>query len=222
MAESCKIYITARKANGAKPAGSEAEVVTYSDADPLDTLRSIVERQPDVVGLDHEFATSSQGLALIERLRDDPILAHMEIVVVLADGTEYRYDPDMPAGAMPEAPAREPAKDGAQRRAPRVRIKDGSRVLVDGLEVELVDLSVVGAQVLCTMSLHPGKTVRVILPEDDEQVKVTGVVMWARFVMVPGQEAPRYRAGIAFTDPDPVAVLRYCARHRKDENPAAE
>jgi hypothetical protein len=219
MPESCKVYITVRTPAEAA-AGSQAEVVTYSDADPLRTLQSVVERQPDVIALDHEFAASAQGVALIDRLRDEPLLASAEIVVVLADGTQYRYGGDQPAAEVPEAPPREPAKDGALRRAPRVPIRDGSRVLIDGQEAGLVDLSVLGAQVVCVEALRPGKTVRAILPENSDQVKVTGVIVWARFEMAPGQASPRYRAGIAFTDPDPVAVLRYCGRHRRDDLPA--
>jgi hypothetical protein len=219
MPESCKVYITARKPTGAKAAGSQAEVVTYSDADPLRTLQSVVERQPDTIALDHEFAASPRGLALIERLRDDPVLAGTEIVVVLADGTQRRYGGDLPAAPIPEPPPCEPVDDGAMRRAPRVPMNDKARLVLDGQDAMLLDLSVLGAQVLSAVALGPGRTVRVILPGDDEQVKVQGVVVWARFEMAPGQSSPCYRLGIAFTDPDPVAMLRYCGRHRREDLP---
>ena len=49
------------------------------------------------------------------------------------------------------------------RRAPRVRMREGIEVLVDGNTASLVDLSTVGAQVVCTSVLKPNQRVRVTL-----------------------------------------------------------
>jgi CHASE2 domain-containing sensor protein len=219
MPESCKVYITARTPSEAQAAGSEGEVLPYSESDPLRTLQSLVERQPDTIALDHDFAASPRGLALIERLRADPVLAGAEIVVVLADGSQYRYGPGLPATSVPKAPPREPAKEGAMRRAPRVALREGTRMRLDFQDAVMVDLSVLGAQVLSPTPLQPGRVARATLLEDDGQVTMHGVVVWARLEMAPGQTSPCYRAGLAFTDPNPVAVLRFCGRHRA-ERPA--
>ena len=51
------------------------------------------------------------------------------------------------------------------RRAPRIRIKDGVEVAVDGNPAALVDLSTVGAQVVSPTVLKPNQRVRVTIGE---------------------------------------------------------
>ena len=79
------------------------------------------------------------------------------------------------------------------RRAPRVRIKEGVDVAVDGNPAALVDLSTVGAQVVSPTVLKPNQRVRVTM--ENGKVKCAGAVVWAAFEMPKGLPT-RYRAGI--------------------------
>jgi hypothetical protein len=221
MPESCKLYITSTPADelagvSRSPGG---DVVPYDEQEPQRTLQAIIERRPDVVAFDHEFAASTKGLALIERLRGDPLVSGAEIIVALADGTHYRFTGK---GAPVPVPARESAfrpvsSDGKTRRAPRIPIRAGVEVLVGHAKATLIDLSILGAQILTPMAPRPGRAVTVQLLEEEggeAPIKVHGTIAWARFEGPAEGTGPRYRAGIAFTDPDPVAILRYCDRHR--------
>ena len=90
-------------------------------------------------------------------------------------------------------PARPP------RRAPRMRADD-EEAFIDGSPVVLIDLSASGAQVRSTSVLRPQQRVKFVLSPARGSVKTTAVVAWSSFEMAP---TPRYRAGIAFTDPIP-------------------
>ncbi len=218
MAESCKLYITSAPADelSRTPGG---DVVPYDDREPQRILQAIIERRPDVVAFDHEFAASTKGLALIERLRGDPLVSGAEIIVALADGSHYRFTAK---GAPVPLPANESAfrpasADGKTRRAPRITIRPGVQVLVGHAKAVLVDLSILGAQILTPAAPRPGRAVTVQLLEqegDETPIKVHGTIAWARFESPTEGAGPHYRAGVAFTDPDPVAILRYCDRYR--------
>jgi hypothetical protein len=220
MPESCKLYITSTPADKlAEPSRSPGgDVVPYDDQEPQRTLEAIIARQPDVVAFDHEFAASSKGLALIERLRGDPLVSGAEIIVALADGSHYRFTgKGAPVPVPTLASAFRPASpDGKTRRAPRIPIRAGVQVLVGHAKAVLVDLSIVGVQILSPTAPRPGRTVTVQFLEDDGEtsIKVHGTIAWARFEPPSERAGAHYRAGIAFTDPDPVAILRYGDRHR--------
>ena len=61
------------------------------------------------------------------------------------------------------------------RRAPRIPIKDGVEVAVDGNPAALVDLSTVGAQVVSPTVLKPNQRVRVMMGDGKTAVKCAGV-----------------------------------------------
>ncbi len=89
------------------------------------------------------------------------------------------------------------------RRHPRFRMRDGVVAQIDGKDAVVVDLSAGGAQVVSAATLRPNQKLRVSLPlEPDARVRAT--VAWASFELPKGPSAaPRYRAGIEFTDDDP-------------------
>jgi hypothetical protein len=103
------------------------------------------------------------------------------------------------------------------RRASRIPIREGFEVQVDGNPAALVDLSVVGAQVLSGAVLRPNQTVRILLPDDQDIVRVRASVAWAKFELprTPASAA-RYRAGIEFKDADAALVEALCGRNRRD------
>ena len=99
------------------------------------------------------------------------------------------------------------------RRAPRYRIAGTLDALVDGTQSLLVDLSVIGAQVVSPIVLKPNQRVRVSLQDQRGAVRFNASVAWASFE-IPPSSGPRYRAGLEFIDADAAAIEAYCLRHK--------
>ena len=128
-----------------------------------------------------------------------------------------------PAATIPEpAPAPAPAQTATAgalldktgtRRAPRYKIAAKVDILLDGGPSGLIDLSTVGAQVVCPAALKPGQRVRIGLSDEKANLRFNGSVAWASFEIPPGS-GPRYRAGIEFIGADAAGVDAFCARHR--------
>lgn len=98
------------------------------------------------------------------------------------------------------------------RRAPRFRMTEGTGAQVEGALVKVVDLSTIGAQILCPLSLKPQQKVRMVLADDLGMVKFSASVAWAFFEIPKG--VSHYRAGLEFKDAEPKAVDAFCKRHK--------
>ncbi len=66
---------------------------------------------------------------------------------------------------------------------------------IDGNPAALIDLSIVGAQVVSPTVLKPNQRVRVIMDDGKTAIRCSGAVAWAAFEMPKGLPT-RYRAGI--------------------------
>jgi CHASE2 domain-containing sensor protein len=195
-----------------QPEFTDAEAFPATDA--LKALEAITRTRPQVIVLDHVFAASARGAALVNRIKADPALASCEIRIVEAT-----------AATTPEpTPAPPPASetvdtaagvavptathlDTGTRRAQRYVISGNVEVLVDGSPAALVNISMVGAQVISPSSLRPNQRVRMSLVDEARPIRFNGVVAWASFEMP--KEGPRYRAGINFYDAAPEMVTRF-------------
>lgn len=195
----------------------------FSDAEALRALEVITRERPSVVALERLFAATSRGAALINRIKADPALSGCEIRIIAHDSAYARVSPrrpaDMPAGATPAvvvaeapAPAAAPLDHRGTRRAPRCRMAEGVEVQIDGNPATLVDLSIVGAQVLSPTILKPNQRIRMWLPDAARPMRFSAAVAWASFEIPKG--VPRFRAGIEFFDADPDAVARFIERHK--------
>ena len=72
------------------------EAIAFAGTDALQALDAITRWRPDVVAIERNFATTSRGAALIERIAGDPALAACEIrVVALDDGRQVRTWADL-------------------------------------------------------------------------------------------------------------------------------
>jgi len=190
----------------------ESPASAFPDSDALQALQAIVKQRPEVVVLDHAFASTSRGAALVNRIKADPSLATCEIRVVQHGAAAAPAAPAT-ATAVLEAPAPAAALDVAgTRRAPRYEMAEGTEALVDNQPVTVVDLSTVGAQVVSPLILKPKQRVRVTLPEAGTGVRLRAVVAWAVFEMPKG--TPQYRAGLEFLDSNPEPVDRFREAHQ--------
>ena len=198
----------------------------FADTDALRALDSITRERPDVVALERGFAATSRGAALIERVKADPRLTACEIRVVAYDSDYARVSPRSeepartglaavaPGPAVAEAvpPAVAPLDQRGTRRADRFKIADGVEVRIDGNKASLINLSLVGAQVVSPTILKPNQRVGFTLADRTKPARCRAVVAWASFEMPEG--VPRYRAGIEFFDADRAAVTRFIQAHK--------
>jgi hypothetical protein len=88
----------------------------------------------------------------------------------------------------------------------------GIELLVDGTPATLIDLSTGGAQVMSSNSLKPHQRVRLTLP-GPTPIRLNGAITWAMFEMPAG--GPRYRAGVAFVDPDTAGIAAFIKANRQ-------
>lgn len=198
---------------------SGAELHTFTDAEALEALDHIIRTKPRIVALDHAFSGSSRGTALINRIKDDPSLSQCEVRVIAHDTALNRVPvkraPAASGGAAVAVDEPKAALDQrGTRRAPRIRIREGVDVLVDGNTASLIDVSTVGAQVLCSTVLKPNQRVRVTLNDAKGAIRCSGAIAWASLELPKGLP-PRYRAGIDMTGADPEAVNGFAERHKK-------
>ena len=194
--------------------GASGEILSFSDTEPLAALEAITTHRPQVVALERLFAATSRGAALINRIKSDPALASAEIRIVSHDSEYSRVSPRRQAAdaVAVEAPLTTLDYRGT-RRAPRVRMIDGTEAIIDGTPALLVDLSAVGAQVISTAVLRPNQRIRLALADDAGVLRFNATISWASFEM--SKATPRYRAGVEFRDADADAVEAFSRRHRK-------
>ena len=86
-------------------------------------------------------------------------------------------------------------------------------ILVDGKPGTLVNLSLVGAQLVTTASVKPTQRVRVALIDPQGTIRGGATVVWATFEMP--KEGPRYRVGLDFVHPNTAALEAYIKRHAR-------
>ena len=79
-----------------------------------------------------------------------------------------------------------------------------------------------GAQVLSAAVLKPSQRVRVSMVDEKLTLRFQGTVVWATFELPGAGTAPRYRAGLAFSDADADGIGEYVARHRRREDQVAD
>ena len=188
----------------------------FPETDALKALDAVSRTRPQLIVLDHVFAASARGTAFLNRIKADPVLASCEIRIVEASAATVAEP--APAPAPPSEPADRAAAvavqstaptylDTGTRRAQRYVISGNVEVLVDGNPAALINISLIGAQVISPSSLRPNQRVRMSLVDEARPIRFNGVVAWASFEMP--KEGPRYRAGIHFYDAAPEMVTRF-------------
>ena len=193
----------------------------FSAQEALRALEVITRKRPDVVALEQAFASTTRGAALINRIKADPKLSSCEIRIVAHD-SEYARVPGSAAAPVADgsavavaapAPAAAPLDQRGTRRAPRVRIVEGVEVAIDGNVATLVDLSVIGAQVVSPTILKPNQRVRMSMGDISKPLRFNAGVAWASFELA--KTGARYRAGLEFFDADADAVQQFCDLKKK-------
>jgi hypothetical protein len=105
------------------------------------------------------------------------------------------------------------AKGANTRRASRFRILESLDAVVENGQATVVNISILGAQVVSQPALKPTQKVKIVLPDVNEMLHLSAHVAWATFEQPQPGAAPHYRAGMEFTDAAQEILEDYCRRH---------
>jgi hypothetical protein len=200
-------------------------VLQFTNANLASALEAIQKHAPRVVAIDAILVQTQQGLGFIKRVENLAVPGSAIRLIVHGNGAWTTTARDAQPAKEAEAPiVRAPAsaarpaviaapQTGANtRRAPRFPMLDSLDASVEGGQASLVNISVLGAQVVSRPVLRPGQTVKIALPDAEETLRLTAHVAWSLFQQT-REGAAVYRAGIAFTDATTEALEDYCRRY---------
>jgi hypothetical protein len=88
--------------------------------------------------------------------------------------------------------------------------------VIDGVTTNLVDISVLGAQVLSEPVLRPKQRVKVTIVEDEAVLRFAAHVAWSVYEKPRAAPTPHYRAGMEFDEATEQALREFCRRHCSD------
>jgi hypothetical protein len=197
-------------------------VLYFSDTNLISAFESIRAHEPAVVALEGHFAHTGHGRAFAERLQK-LALPGLEVHLVTFSNGAWSTGPlsgPRPAAGVSAAAAAAQAEAIAvnTRRVPRFPVVNHLQLKIDGQSTSLVDMSVMGAQVISTPTLRPNQKLKVTLPDEgDSLLSVSGVVAWSFFEMPSNAPRPYYRAGMEFTDAAMTALEGFCKRNCSDQ-----
>jgi hypothetical protein len=185
------------------PDTRDTQLLVFEEEQVCQAVEQMVRQRPRVVALPEKFAMSPRGTALTHRIAVDAQLAGTQVLMIDTQGSAVQ----VPAGARPTWL---PLDAAGTRRVPRIRMRQGLDVQIDGATASLVDLSTMGAQVVSTTVLKPRQRVRVVLAVEPYLIRAAGTVAWALFEIPKGGLPPHYRAGLEFSSADPEPLLQFC------------
>lgn len=199
-------------------------------------MESIRAHQPKLVAVDALFAQTPPGVAFVDRVEklaiadgDIRLIARLEgrwVTTPRGSGTGKVVASEL-AVAAASAPAvvraSAPAVVAAQmvalntRRAPRFLLRDSLDAVVENGSASLVDISVLGAQVVSQPVLRPNQKIKIALPDTGDMLHVAAHVAWSTFEKPKLVTDAHYRAGIEFTGAAREALEDYRRRHCAEE-----
>jgi hypothetical protein len=186
-------------------------VLRFSNSNLASAFESIRAHQPGIVAIDALFAQTPEGRAFVDRVGQLAIPQSEIHLVALVNGawtmTSVEATPDQAeapmAGLVPLN----------TRRTPRFMVLKAIDALVEGRPTHLVDLSVLGAQVISVPVLRPNQRIKITLPDTDEALQLTAHVAWSIFEKPRRSQDPHFRAGMEFSDAAARALEDYCRRY---------
>ncbi len=189
-------------------------VLHFTDSNLVSALESIRAHKPRLVAVESNFAHTSEGRAFVDLLHRFAVPGCEIHLISFVKGQWTTSAPD----ATPIPVAASPVVCVNTRRVPRFPVLDPLAMVVDGKPTNLVDMSVMGAQVVSQPILRPNQKLKITLPDEgDEVLCLTAFVAWAAFEKPHNAPAAQFRAGMEFTDAAAQALEAYCRRHCADE-----
>jgi hypothetical protein len=211
--------------------GRAMHITSGNLASAMDSIRNF---QPKLVAVDALFAQTLTGAAFIERVEKLAIADGEIRLIVRIEGSWVTTSRGQSTGVVvPSAPAiiavSPPSVAAASapvtaaqiaavstRRAPRFLVRDPLDVVVENGSAALIDISILGAQVVSGPVLRPNQKIKIALPDSRDMLHVMAHVAWSTFEK-PQLADAQYRAGIEFTGAAQEALEDYRRRHCADD-----
>ena len=224
-----------RKATLASGFRLAGRILQFTNRDLSSALDAIRTHEPRMVAIDTIVAQTQQGQGFIKRIENLAVPGCAIRLIVRTEGvwttaplalpppnTGAPSAASAPSASASPSPLRSaivaaPQAGANTRRAPRFPILDALGAEVEGGQANLINISVLGAQVVSHPVLRPGQTVKIALPDAAEVLRLTASVAWSTFEQT-NHGAAVYRAGVAFSDATKEALEEYC-RCYGAENP---
>jgi len=185
-------------------------------------LEAIQTHGPRAVAIDSGIFQTQQGSGFVKRVENLALQNCPIRLIVQVNGAWKIVDrqPAPSADAMASAPgsssrhvaATPPPPPTNTRRAPRFPMLEAIDASVEGGQATVINISVLGAQLVSVPVLRPGQTVKIALPDANELLRLTANVAWSTFQQT-AQGTAVYRAGVAFTDAAKETLDDYCRRY---------
>jgi PilZ domain-containing protein len=202
-------------------------------------VASIRAYRPKTVAVDAIFADSPYGATFLDQVEALRI-AGCTIVLLVEAGSRWtaiprnaarilgRSQSDAAAAADPalitplrqaltavpsQLPVAVRADVSSTRRVPRFAVRDPLKVVVESGQARLVDISVLGAQIVSMPILRPRQKIKVALPDSDAMLNVVAQVAWSSFERLRLESEPYYRVGLEFAGSSQDKLEDYRRRH---------
>jgi hypothetical protein len=191
----------------------------HEESQLIARLRRLPEASaPEILiipALDGQGYSGTAKSSFLDRLRPRARSAACDPLAFANQLTGYLRD-RKPAGPRNRTPLTVDAAAADRRIASRVERVDWATVMINGVGVNLVDLSATGAQVLASMVLMPRGSVDVSLARNGDLIRCEAGVVWGGFEIPESSRSPWYRAGIHFKDADRDAIERMFSASRQE------
>ena len=173
-------------------------VIRFTDNKLAAALESIQLNHPRLIAIEALLAQTPAGKGFIERVERLGLRGSAIHLIVQSNGkwttTPYNVEPaagaadaggahaDRKAAIITTPAAAAAALKGANtRRAHRFKVLESLNAVVENKQANLVNISILGAQVVSQPSLRPNDNVKIALPDGDETVRLTAHVAWSVF-----------------------------------------
>ncbi len=193
------------------------DLVLVSPLMPSDDERMLLERLRDLTDQPVPQILVTPALAPLDgpRHAKRPLFSRRRRRALPIPCDPYAFADDLSA-YLPDARPRTarivpmPTRAAAAERRESARFEriDLARVLLDGAAVDVVDVSLSGAQVLAPRVLRPGTFVHVLLARRAEALCCDAGVVWSGIDIAAAGHDVAFRAGIKFSGLDRLALER--------------
>ena len=192
-------YVTRMGAirSGLKISGRVAYFASSSLGSALEAIQT---HGPRAVAIDSGIVQTQQGSGFVKRVENLALPNCPIRLIIQRNGAWKTVDrepppvPDTAATTGPQHTSRDAAAPPTNtRRAPRFPMLDAIDASVEGGQATIINISVLGAQLVSVPVLRPGQTVKIALPDANELLRVTANVAWSTFQQT-AQGTAVYRA----------------------------
>ncbi len=176
--------------------GDDGSIAVFDASDGMPPVTVVDARAQMLLVVDRAFAENPAGMDFLERFREaNP---ETEIRCLNEDAGGFSAVLEQPVthpGHLALRTASQPLRRTPGRRAPRVNMPPDTTAIINGVEVQLVNISPHGAQVLSPQILRPGEHVHARIPDSPRR---RATVIWSTIEMMHDTHRPGYRAGLSF------------------------